>query len=72
MAFVLIIMPAFGQSETKNNKIIADSKTAKADYLVAKALMKGFLIQLMNMLFYKSNRFCWHKKMDSIQIESIF
>ncbi len=53
MAFVLIIMPAFGQSETKNNKIIADSKTAKADYLVAKALMKGFLIQLMNMLFYK-------------------
>ena len=41
MACVLNIMPAFGQSESKNNKIIADSKTAKAEFLSADALMKG-------------------------------
>jgi lipid-binding SYLF domain-containing protein len=41
MACVLNIMPAFGQSESKNNKIIADSKTAKAEFLAADALMKG-------------------------------
>jgi lipid-binding SYLF domain-containing protein len=41
MACVLNIMPAFGQSESKNNKIIADSKTAKAEFLASDALMKG-------------------------------
>ena len=41
MACVLNIRPAFGQSESKNNKIIADSKTAKAEFLAADALMKG-------------------------------
>ena len=41
MACVLNIRPAFGQSESKNNKIIADSKTAKAEFLAADALMTG-------------------------------
>ena len=41
MACVINIMPVFGQSESKNNKIIADSKTAKAEFLSADALMKG-------------------------------
>lgn len=41
MACVLNIMPAFGQSESKNNKIIADSKTAKTEFLAVDALMKG-------------------------------
>ena len=41
MACVFNIMPVFGQSESKNNKIIADSKTAKAEFLSADALMKG-------------------------------
>lgn len=41
MACVLNILPAFGQSESKNNKIIADSKTAKAEFIAADALMKG-------------------------------
>ena len=41
MACVLNIMPAFGQSESKNNKIIADSHTAKAEFITADGLMKG-------------------------------
>jgi lipid-binding SYLF domain-containing protein len=41
MASVLNIMPIFGQSESKNNKIIADSNTAKTEFLAADSLLKG-------------------------------
>ena len=41
MACVLSIMPVFGQSESKMNKIIADSKTAKSEFIAADGLMKG-------------------------------
>jgi len=41
MACVLNIMPIFGQSDSKKNKIIADSNTAKAEFLKADPLMTG-------------------------------
>jgi lipid-binding SYLF domain-containing protein len=41
MAFVLNIMPIFGQSDSKKNKIIADSKTAKTEFIAADGLMKA-------------------------------
>ena len=41
MAFVLNIAPAFGQSTAKKNKIIADSHTAKMEFIKKDALMKG-------------------------------
>lgn len=41
MACVLNAMPVFGQSDSKNNKIIADSKTAKSEFIAADGLMKG-------------------------------
>ena len=41
MAFVINIMPLFGQSDSKNNKVIADSKTAKAEFIAADGLMKS-------------------------------
>lgn len=41
MAFVLITMPTFGQSKAKKNKIIADSQSAKAEFIESDPLMKG-------------------------------
>ncbi len=41
MACVLTMTPLFGQSRAKKNKIIADSKTAKAEFIKSDALMKG-------------------------------
>ena len=41
MVCVLNITPIFGQSSAKKNKIIADSKTAKAEFIKSDALMKG-------------------------------
>jgi lipid-binding SYLF domain-containing protein len=41
MACVLNIMPVFGQSESKNNKIIADCSTAKSEFIKADGLMKA-------------------------------
>lgn len=46
MACVLNIMPVFGQSESKNNKVIADCSTAKSEFIKADGLM--------NALFEKS------------------
>lgn len=40
VACILCIIPVFGQSESKNNKIIADSHTAKAEFIAADGLMK--------------------------------
>lgn len=37
----LNVMPIFGQSDSKNNKIIADSKTAKTEFIAADSLMKS-------------------------------
>lgn len=41
LAFGINIAPIFGQSEAKKSKIIADSKTAKAEFIKADPLMKG-------------------------------
>lgn len=41
MACVINIAPIFGQSDSKKNKIIADSHTAKAEFISADALMKA-------------------------------
>jgi len=41
MACVINIMPVLGQSASKKNKIIADSHTAKAEFLEKDPLMKG-------------------------------
>jgi lipid-binding SYLF domain-containing protein len=41
MVFAINITPMFGQSESKKNKIIADSHTAKAEFIAADGLMKA-------------------------------
>jgi lipid-binding SYLF domain-containing protein len=41
MACVINIAPIFGQSESKKNKIIADSHTAKAEFIKTDGLMTG-------------------------------
>ena len=41
MAFVINITSIFGQSESKKNKIIADSNAAKAEFIEKDPLMKG-------------------------------
>jgi len=41
MACVLNMTSMFGQSESKKNKIIADSQTAKAEFIKKDALMKA-------------------------------
>lgn len=41
LAFVLNIAPVFAQSNSKKDKIVADSKTAKAEFIKEDALMKG-------------------------------
>lgn len=41
LACALNAMPLFGQSDSKNNKIIADSKTAKAEFIAADGLMRS-------------------------------
>ncbi|MDI1307784.1 MAG: YSC84-related protein [bacterium] len=41
MACLLNITPILGQSKAKKNKIIADSHTAKAEFIKNDALMKG-------------------------------
>jgi len=41
MACVLNTMLVFGQSESQKNKVIADSHTAKAEFIAADGLMKG-------------------------------
>jgi lipid-binding SYLF domain-containing protein len=41
MACILNIAPIFGQSTAKKNKIIADSHTAKAEFIKSDPLMKG-------------------------------
>ncbi|MBA4276056.1 YSC84-related protein [Flavobacterium sp.] len=41
MACLINIMPLFGQTDSKKNKIIADSKTAKTEFIAADGLMKG-------------------------------
>jgi lipid-binding SYLF domain-containing protein len=41
MACVLNITLVFGQSESQKNKIIADSHTAKAEFIAADGFMKG-------------------------------
>ena len=38
---LITIIPSFGQSESKKDKIIADSKTAKAEFLKADGQMQG-------------------------------
>jgi lipid-binding SYLF domain-containing protein len=40
LAFVVNIMPIFGQGESKKNKVIADSNTAKTEFIAADGLMK--------------------------------
>ncbi len=41
MACVINITPTFGQTTAKKNKIIADSKTAKVEFIKSDPLMKG-------------------------------
>lgn len=41
MACILSMSPIFGQSRAKKNKIIADSQTAKAEFIENDGLMKG-------------------------------
>ncbi|UFH35984.1 YSC84-related protein [Flavobacterium acetivorans] len=41
MACLISTVPMFGQSASKKNKIVADSKTAKAEFIKADPLMKG-------------------------------
>ncbi len=41
MACVLNMAPVFGQSSVKKNKIIADSQTAKSEFVKSDGLMKG-------------------------------
>ena len=41
VVFVMSTASVLGQSEAKKNKIIADSKTAKSEFIKADALMKG-------------------------------
>jgi len=41
IACFVSITPVFGQSKAKKDKIIADSKTAKAEFIEADSLMKG-------------------------------
>jgi len=41
VACVINIMPLLGQSDSKKDKIIADSKVAKAEFIEKDALMKG-------------------------------
>lgn len=41
MACVLSMSPIFGQSRAKKNKIIADSQTAKVEFIENDGLMKG-------------------------------
>lgn len=41
IAIVINVTPIFGQSKSKKNKIIADSNTAKAEFIAQDALMKG-------------------------------
>jgi lipid-binding SYLF domain-containing protein len=41
MACVINLTPIFGQSNSKKNKIIADSHTAKAEFIKSDPLMKG-------------------------------
>jgi lipid-binding SYLF domain-containing protein len=41
MACVLSMSPILGQSKAKKNKIIADSHTAKAEFIASDALMKS-------------------------------
>lgn len=45
MACVINITPIFGQSNAKKNKIIADSKTAKAEFIKSDPLMKALFEQ---------------------------
>jgi lipid-binding SYLF domain-containing protein len=41
MACLINTVPIFGQSDSKNDKIIADSKTAKAEFIKTDPLMGG-------------------------------
>jgi lipid-binding SYLF domain-containing protein len=41
LACVINTLPLFGQSDAKNDKIIADSKTAKAEFIKTDPLMSG-------------------------------
>ncbi len=41
MVCLMSIAPMFGQSQAKKNKIIADSKAAKAEFVKTDALMEG-------------------------------
>ena len=41
MACIINIAPIFGQSDSKKDKIIADSKTAKAEFIATDGLLKG-------------------------------
>jgi lipid-binding SYLF domain-containing protein len=41
MACILNVPPMFGQSTAKKNKIIADSKTAKVEFIKTDPLLKG-------------------------------
>jgi len=41
IAFAINISPVLGQSNAKKNKIIADSQTAKAEFIKSDPLMKG-------------------------------
>ncbi len=45
MACVLNMTPVFGQSEAKKNKIIADSQTAKKEFIKSDPLMKALFDQ---------------------------
>jgi lipid-binding SYLF domain-containing protein len=41
LACLINVTPLLGQSSSKRNKIIADSKTAKAEFIVSDGLLKG-------------------------------
>jgi lipid-binding SYLF domain-containing protein len=41
MTFLLCILPVFGQSTAKKNKIIADSRSAEAEFMKNDPLLKG-------------------------------
>lgn len=41
MAFAINVTPTFGQTAAKKNKIITDSKTAKAEFIKSDPLIKG-------------------------------
>ncbi len=59
LARVLNIMPVLGQSDSKNDKVVADSKTAKAEFLKKDALMKGLFEIRLRLCYFSQCRQRW-------------